>query len=66
MHLVSVALPKSVRVIGELAFAHCSKLSTVSFAGTLEEWKGVSKGLRAFHCIDTKIVECADGKTNIV
>ncbi len=65
MHLVKVSLPKSVRVVGELAFAHCSKLSTVSFAGTMEEWKGVSKGLRAFHCIDTKTIECSDGTTSI-
>lgn len=65
MHLVRVALPKSIRVVGELAFAHCSNLSIVTFAGTMEEWRGVSKGRCAFHCIDTKSVECSDGTTSI-
>lgn len=40
--LESVSIPSSVTSIGSWAFNNCPKLSAVTYAGTMQEWAGLS------------------------
>lgn len=54
-----LTLPESIVSIGENAFAYCSGLETIYFAGTLEQWKEL--------CTEAKLSGCevhgSDGET---
>ena len=41
--LASVGLPAGLVHIGQSAFADCTSLAAINFAGTLDDWEGVSK-----------------------
>ena len=43
--LTEIDLPVSMTVIGDGAFAHCSRLSKIRYAGTLAEWNAIQKGV---------------------
>jgi len=42
--LASVTIPQSVTAIGDNAFGSCSRLQTVRYAGSEEQWFGISLG----------------------
>ncbi len=42
--IISVTIPKSVTSIGTKAFSGCTKLETINYGGTEEEWNAITKG----------------------
>ena len=61
--LVSIDIPKSVTNIGDGAFSNCSKLTTVNYGGTTEEWKKITIGNSNTNLTNAKII-CTDGTIN--
>lgn len=59
--LESVTIGKDVTSIGKEAFNRCSVLKTINFAGTTEEWQGVTKGTDWQKSTGTFTVKCSDG-----
>lgn len=41
--ITSVTFGKNVTVLGSYAFAYCSKLTTINYGGTYEEWREIKK-----------------------
>lgn len=59
--LESVTIGKDVTSIEKEAFNRCSVLKTINFAGTTEEWQGVTKGTDWQKSTGTFTVKCSDG-----
>ena len=62
---MSVTIPDGVTSIGEGAFYYCTSLTSVTFNGTMEEWKAISKGNSWGYLVPTKEVVCTDGTTSL-
>lgn len=58
----SVTIPKTVKSIGEKCFYGCSQLETITFEGTVSEFKAISIGVSAFSGTKAKKVICSDGE----
>ena len=61
-NLTSVTIPDSVTSIGGSAFGFCGKLTSITFNGTIAQWKAISKegynymtGSYTVHCTDGDI-----------
>ena len=63
--ITSITIPASVTSIGDQAFSSCSKLATITFAGTLEQWYAVSLGASWNASAPTKKIICSDGEANL-
>jgi len=63
--ITSVTIPASVTSIGDSAFGSCTKLQTITFAGTLEQWYAVSLGTSWTASVPTKKIICSDGEANL-
>ncbi|HIT26011.1 MAG TPA: leucine-rich repeat protein [Candidatus Ornithoclostridium excrementipullorum] len=62
--MTSVTIPDSVTSIGGSAFLGCSGLTSIKFQGTMQQWKGISKGSRWNYNTDNYTVTCTDGVLN--
>ncbi len=56
--LTEISIPKSVTTIQYIAFYGCHHLKNINYAGTISEWKAISKD-GAFY--SDPIVHCTDG-----
>ena len=63
--ITSLTIPASVTSIGDQAFSSCSKLATITFAGTLEQWYAVALGENWKSSAPVKQVICKDGIANL-
>ena len=63
--LKSVVLPASLTGITNRVFNHCSSLCDITFKGTMEQWKAVSKYFWGNEDMIAKVVHCADGDVEI-
>ena len=63
--LKSVVLPASLTGTGNKVFNHCSSLCDITFKGTMEQWKAVSKYFWGNEDMIAKVVHCADGDVEI-
>lgn len=63
--LAEVNIPTSVLFIGNNAFAYCSTLATINYAGTVANWANINLGSRWNYNIGTLIVTCTDGNADI-
>ena len=61
----SVNIPKSVTEIGEMAFAHCTSLTSITFNGTKAQWKGIKLGKYWNTRCPEITVHCTDGEVEI-
>ena len=62
--LTSFVIPSSVTSIGSYAFAYCTKLTEVTFAGTVEQWNAIelnSAWRGAYSSVTITRVVCSDG-----
>lgn len=57
----SVTIPKTVGVIGEKAFSGCTQLQTITFNGTIAEFKKITIGPSTFSSTKATSVTCSDG-----
>lgn len=62
--LTRVVIPSTVTSIGAYAFRYCSELESITYLGTVDQWKEVKKlpGWKKDSSI--KKIICADGITN--
>jgi hypothetical protein len=56
-----VEIPDSVTSIGYYAFAYCDSLTSITFEGTVEQWKAISKGSNWKYNVPATKVACKDG-----
>ena len=63
--LKSVVFPASLTGTGNKVFNHCSSLRDITFKGTMEQWKAVSKYFWGNEDMIAKVVHCADGDAAI-
>ena len=61
----SVSIPNKVHYIGEDAFAFCTALSDIQFAGTVAQWKSISKQEHWNEGAAFKVIHCSDGDVEV-
>jgi beta-lactamase regulating signal transducer with metallopeptidase domain len=59
--LTSATLPASLKELGDFAFKDCPKLSTIYYAGTVEQWNAIIKGEDWDEAMDGYVIICSDG-----
>lgn len=59
--LTEITLPASLKVIGDSAFAHCTRLGTIEYKNTKETWDTVQKGTEWDAEVAYYTVKCTDG-----
>jgi hypothetical protein len=59
--LTSVTIGGNVMNIGN-AFPGCSKLTSIIFEGTIEQWNGIEKGDSWNYGVPATYVQCSDGQ----
>lgn len=55
------SLPDGVTSIGDYAFSNCSSLTSITFAGTVEQWNAITLGTRWNYNAPATEVVCSDG-----
>lgn len=63
--LTSVSIPSTVVDIGFDCFKNTPKLKEITYNGTVERWKNVSRGSNWLRKSGTKTVKCLDGQINV-
>ena len=63
--LTDVVIPQSVQTIGEKAFASCTRLGSLRFDGTAEQWSNVQKHSNWAEGILATHVQCTNGIVEI-
>ena len=64
--LKKINIPKSVTEIGDSAFEKCRALTSITYEGTVEEWKNIPKGQDWKHGVPATYVQCTDGKVILI
>ena len=64
--LTSITIPKSVILMSDGTFYDCTNLTSITYKGTIEEWKKIKKGTEwntnvAADCV----IHCTDGDIKI-
>lgn len=59
--LQSVTIPVTVTVIYGRTFYDCTNLTTINYAGTMQQWANVTKVANAFYGVPATVVHCSDG-----
>ncbi len=60
--LKSIYLPAGTAFIGDGAFLCCSSLGTITFGGTVEQWRAIEKGYGWDEDTANYVVYCTDGQ----
>lgn len=60
-NITSITIPESVTYIGELALSYSTKLTSITFNGTKEQWNAIVKGDNWDKDAGNYTVHCADG-----
>jgi hypothetical protein len=63
--LTSIAIPKSVTNIGDGAFAICKSLTSITFQGTIAQWKEIALDENWKDKVPATVVHCTDGDVEI-
>ena len=63
--LKSVTIPDSVTQIDRRAFAGCTSLSSITYSGTVEQWKSITKGTDWNKEVPATEVVCSDGEVSL-
>ena len=63
--LTSIVIDNGVTSIDKYAFANCTSLTSITFNGTIEEWKAISKASSWIYNVPAKEVVCTDGTTSL-
>ena len=58
---MEIVIPDSVTSIGDGAFSECTKLTTIIFEGTGEQWNEIEKGFDWNYGASVTEVVCSDG-----
>ena len=63
--LTEIEIPDSMETIGGQAFGGCKSLNSITFQGTIAQWKDIELGDGWNDEIPTNIVHCTDGDVEI-
>jgi hypothetical protein len=63
--LKEICIPNSVTSIGSHAFFGCESLTTITFQGTIAQWKEIALDENWKDKVPTKVVHCTDGDVEI-
>ena len=63
--LTSLTIPASITQIGAYAFRFCSALKDCYYAGTIEQWNAVQKGISWRDSTDITTIICSDGTVTL-
>ena len=58
-------IPDSITTIERNAFWHCNSLMNITFAGTIEQWKKITKGETWNKNVPATVVVCSDGEVSL-
>ncbi len=61
----SVYIPETVTEIGAYAFYRCSAIDSITYGGTSEQWRAVSKGECWSTGVPAQTVRCNDGAVSV-
>ena len=64
--LTEIYIPKNIVKIEGSAFEHCQSVTSITYEGTVAEWKEVELGMDWFVGSDIDVVHCSDGDTELV
>jgi hypothetical protein len=64
-NLRSVSLPNTTKDVYMFSFKGCTRLTEITFRGTMEEWDNVKKGIDWDQDIPATVVHCTDGDVPI-
>ena len=64
--LTEIYIPKNIVKIGSSAFEGCPSVTSITYEGTVAEWKEVELGMDWFVGSDIDVVHCSDGDTELV
>ena len=65
MPITSIVIPKSVQKIDAQAFRYATKLSSIRYEGTMEDWNSIDKHENWFYQLGTGWVHCLDGEISL-
>jgi hypothetical protein len=63
--LTSITIPNSVTSIGYAAFWDCSSLTSITFQGTIAQWKKIILHEDWNNKVPATVVHCIDGDVEI-
>ena len=64
--LTEIYIPKNIVKIEGSAFENCQSVTSITYEGTVAEWKEVELGMDWFVGSDIDVVHCSDGDTELV
>ena len=59
-NITSITLPATLKTISDNAFDACSKLETINFEGTCEQWAAITRGNDWHESVKATTVKCSD------
>ena len=65
INLREIIIPESLKLMGISAFFDCTSLTNVTYEGTVDQWKSVSKRMDWAHRSVFDVVHCTDGDVPI-
>lgn len=64
--LTSITIPKSVILMIDYTFYYCTNLTSITYKGTIAEWKKITKGRFWKDNVPTTcVIHCTDGDIKI-
>lgn len=63
--LKEICIPNSVTSIERHAFDGCDSLLSITYQGTMAQWKGIKLGDDWKKNVPTKVIHCTDGEVEI-
>ena len=60
--MTDIAIGNSVTTIGSYALCDCSKLASVTFEGTIEQWNAIEKASHWNYNTGDYTIYCTDGE----
>ncbi len=62
--MTAITIPKSVTAIGATAFEACEALTSITYTGTIAEWRALEKGYLWDYNTGAYTITCIDGRLN--
>ncbi|MBE6621304.1 MAG: hypothetical protein E7625_08120 [Ruminococcaceae bacterium] len=59
--LTSITIPESITYVGSFAFSWCSNLNSMTYEGTMAQWKAIEKNEGWNEGVPATVVHCTDG-----
>jgi hypothetical protein len=64
-HILAIAIPDSITFIESDAFNNCQELNAITFEGTVEQWRAITKASYWNYNVPATEVICSDGVVSL-